>query len=207
MATTLKEKLLTIWKDLVWAGFISTVLSAAFLALVGLLWILLGNHTFAETYALVLKALAYRVPVYVFLSLLGAYFIVKLLLKLVKKKPDPIWDLEIGNYRFGELFDILSSNFLPVQTRQMQWNHTQPRTDNLLMLFMLYNTFLNRGISLEYPNDDGGFGWGILSIRLMEYGLVNRVSVADEEVSGAFNDVFFTSEVGAKFHANVENFS
>ncbi|RZK42081.1 MAG: hypothetical protein EOO61_05615 [Hymenobacter sp.] len=208
--TTTKEKISKVWNDPVGAGFISTVLSTAFLAIVGLIWIKLGNHTVEETYALVIQGLAYKLPVYVFLSLIGSYFIVRLIVALVKPKrkpePDPIWDAQIGHFSFRDLYTILSNNFLPVPTMGMEYGGREAPNNNLLILFVKNNTVFNRGVSLHSPHtrQDGGYAWGVLAPRLMEYGLVRQVKEPNKDVPGAMDEIFYTSETGAKFYATVE---
>lgn len=191
-----------LWKDPVW----SKVISAGLIAFIVWVWAHINEYSAHDVYDGVLRTLAFRIPVYLPLALVGLYYLAKAVIKSIKtkEKVDPIWGEQIGNYTFKELFDILSARFVPVQTRGMEWGGREAPKENVLIQFYARNMYYSRGVSLDYPRDDGGYLYGVLANVLMEYGLVRKVAEPNEELPNVLDDVYYTSDLGAKFHSNLE---
>jgi len=188
----------SIWKDSVWSKLISTGL----ILLIATFWANYSNYSLEDIYNFFIDGLTYKTPIFVFLSLIGIYFLVKLLIKLFKKKSDLIWNEQVGNYKFKELYKILSNQNYQIGTVGMGYSGKKPPKEDLLTLFHNYSPILNRGIDLNDNLDDGGYLYGVLAPKLVGYGLVNKF-----ESKNSF-DVkvikYETSEIGHKFFALLE---
>ena len=100
-----RETLLKIWKDPVW----SKVISTGIILLIATIWTKYSNYTSQDIYDFFILILTYKLPIFVFLSVFGIYILTKIIIKLFKRKENPIWDEQVGNYKFKELYQILSS--------------------------------------------------------------------------------------------------
>jgi hypothetical protein len=195
----IEEAVLKIWKDPVW----SKVISAGIILLIATLWAKYNNYSSQQIYNFVIFILSYKFPVFVFLSIVGAYFLIKLVIRLFKRKIDPIWDEQVGNYKFKELYKILSSQNLPVGTNGMGWSGQKPPEEDLLTMFHTYSTFFNKGINLDDDYQDGGYLYGVLAPKLVGYGLLDKIETKNLQID--FMDIKYqTSEVGQKFFALLE---
>lgn len=197
---SIKEGFLNIWKDPVW----SKVISAGIIALIAVIWAKITNHTWAEIYDFVLSVLSFKLPVYLFLSTIALYFIVKLCIKLFKKRKDPLWDEQMGNYTFKELYNILLTETFPVTTMRMQMSGMSALTDDLLILFRIYYTYLNKGVDFDDNIDDGSYLYSVLAPRLVGYGLVEAYQKPLNDLPDQTEVAYKTSELGHKFHASLE---
>jgi hypothetical protein len=196
----IKEGFLKIWKDPVW----SKVISAGIIALIAVIWAKITNHSWAEIYEFIIKVLSFQLPVYIFLSVIGLYFIVKLCIKLFKKRKDPLWDEQMGNYTFKELYNILITETFPVTTMGMQMSGRAAPNDDLLMLFRMYYTYLNKGIDFDDNIQDGGYLYGVLAPKLVGYGLVEAFEKPLRDLPDQTEVAYKTSELGHRFHASLE---
>lgn len=196
----IKEGLLKIWKDPVW----SNLISAGIIALIALIWAKITNHTWAEIYDFVLKVLAFKLHIYIFLSAIGLYFTVKLCIKLFRKKKDPLWDEQIGNYTFKELYNILITQTFPVATNGMQMSGMPAPTDDLLMLFRVYYTYLNKGVDFDDNIQDGSYLYSVLAPKLLGYGLVEAYQKPLNDLPDRSEVAYKTSGLGHKFHASLD---
>ncbi len=192
----IKANFSKIWKDAVW----SKVISTGIIALIALTWAKITNHTWAEIYGFIISALSFKLPVYLFLSVIGLYFIVK----LFKKRKDPLWDEQIGNYTFKDLYNILLTETFPVKTVGMQMSGMPAPTDSLLFLFRIYYTYLNKGIDFEDNINDGSYLYSVLAPRLVGYGLVEVYQKPLSDLPDQMETAYKTSELGHKFHASLE---
>jgi hypothetical protein len=197
---SIKEEFLKIWKDPVW----SKVISAGIIAFIAIVWAKITNHTWSEIYDFIINVLSLQMPVYIFLSTIGFYFIVKLCIKLFKKKRDPLWDEQMGNYTFKELYNILITETFPVSTMGMQMSGRPAPTDDLLMLFRMYYTYLNKGIDFDSNIHDGGYLYGVLASKLVGYGLVEAYQKPLRDLPDQTQVAYKTSELGHRFHASLE---
>lgn len=188
-----------IWKDSVWSKLISTGL----ILLIATIWTSYSNYSIKDIYDFFINGLTYKTPVFVFLSLIGIYFLIKLIIRLFRKKTDPIWDEQVGNYKFKELYEILRNQNYPVGTVGMGYSGRKPPQENLLSLFHTYSPILNRGIDLDSNLDDGGYLYGVLAPKLVGYGLVNKLESKNLEIN-VMDIKYETSEVGHKFFALLE---
>jgi hypothetical protein len=193
------EAILKIWKDPVW----SKVISAGIILLIATIWTKYSNYSSQQVYDFLILILTYKLPIFVFLSIIGLYFLTKLLVRLFKKKNDPIWDEQVGNYKFKELYQILSNQNYPVGTVGMGWSGQKPPEDDLLTMFHNFITYFNRGLKLDDNIDDGGYLYGVLAPKLVGYGLLDKIETKNLQID--FIDIKYqTSEVGKKFYALLE---
>lgn len=190
---------LKIWKDPVW----SKVISAGIILLIATIWTKYSNYSGQDVYDFFILLLAYKLQVFVFLSIIGLYFLTKLLIRLFKKKIDPIWDEQVGNYKFKELYQILSSQNFPVGTVGMRWAGRKPPEDDLLTMFHTYITFFNRGLNLDDNLEDGGYLYGVLAPKLVGYGLLDKIETKNLQID-VMDIKYQTSEFGHKFYALLE---
>ena len=188
-----------IWKDSVWSRIISTGL----ILLITSIWTNYSGYNIKDIYNFIINGLTFRIPIYFFLSITGLYFLTKLIVKLFRKKADPIWDEQIGNYSFKELYEILLNQNYEVGTNGMGYSGRKPPKDNLLTLFHNYSPLLNRGIDLDDNIDDGGYLYGILAPKLVGYGLVKKLESKNLEID-VMDLKYETSENGHKFFALLE---
>ncbi|MBX2932000.1 MAG: hypothetical protein KF781_08655 [Chitinophagaceae bacterium] len=193
------EAILKIWKDPVW----SKVISAGIILLIATIWARYSNYSWQEIYDFFILLLTYKLPIFVFLSIIGLYFLTKLLIRLFKKKIDPIWDEQVGNYKFKELYQILSNQNFPVETVGMSWSGRKPPEEDLLTMFHSYITFFNRGLNLDDNLDDGGYLYGVLAPKLVGYGLLDKIETKNLQID-VMDIKYQTSEIGQKFYALLE---
>jgi hypothetical protein len=194
----IRDKIIKIWKDPVW----SKVISAAIIFIIVTIWAKYSNYTNEQVYNFFILVLTYKIPIFLFLSIIGLYFISKLVIKLFKKKNDPIWDEQVGNYTFKELYQILSIQNYPVGTVGMGYSGRKPPENDLLSMFHTYSPILNRGIGLD-DDFDGGYLYGVLSPKLISYGLVDKIETKNIEID-VMDIKYQTSEIGHKFFALLE---
>ena len=187
------------WKDPVW----SKVISAGIILLIATLWAKYSNYSAKQIYNFIISFLTYKLPIFVFLSLISLYFLTKLVIRLFKKKTDPIWDEQVGNYTFKELYQILSSQNLPVSTIGMGWAGRKPPEDDLLTLFHINSIFFNRGLKLDNDFGDGGYLYGVLAPKLVGYGLIDKIETKNLKID-VMDVKYQTSEMGHKFFALLE---
>ena len=195
-----KEGFLKIWKDSVW----SKVISAGIIALVAVVWAKITNHTWAEVNDFVVKFLTFRMPVYIFLSAIGTYFIVQLLKNFFIKSKDPLWDEQMGNYTFTELHNILLTETFPVTTNGMQMSGMNAPNDDLLMLFRIYYIYLNKGVGFDDNIEDGSYLYSVLAPRFVGYGLVDVYQKPLNDLPDRTEVAYKTSLLGHKFYASLE---
>jgi len=188
-----------IWKNTVWSKLISTGL----IVLIGAIWTNYSSYSLNDIYNYFINVLTYKIPAFAFLSIIGIYFIVKFLIKLFRKKTDPIWDEQCGNYKFRELYEILSNQNYEVGTKEMELSGHKAPTADLLMMFYHYSPVFNKGLNMRQDTGDGGYLYGILAPKLVGYGLVNKLESKNLEID--FMDIKYeTSEVGHKFFGLIE---
>ncbi len=193
------DTILKIWKDPVW----SKVISAGIILLIATLWTKYSNYSSQQVYDFFICLLTYKLPIFVFLSIIGLYFLTKLIIRLFKKKTDPIWDEQVGNYKFKELYQILQNQNYPIGTNGMNWSGQKPPEDDLLTMFHTFITFFNRGLNLDDNLEDGGYLYGILAPKLVGYGLVDKIETKNLQID-VMDIKYQTSEVGHKFFALLE---
>lgn len=187
------KKIIEIWKDPVW----SKVISTAIIFIIVTIWAKYSNYTNEQVYNFFILILIYKIPVFLFLSLIGLYFISKAVIKLLEKKNDPIWNEQIGNYTFEELYKILSSQNYPVGTVGMGYSRINPPENDLMSMFHAFSPILNRGIGMDYEADEG-YLYGVLSPKLVSYGLVDKIEIKNLEID-VMDIKYQTSENGLPY--------
>jgi hypothetical protein len=192
--------LLKIWKDSVW----SNVISVGIIFLIGLVGAKVTNHSWSEIYSFIIKVLSFQAPIYLFLSAIALYFVARLIVNLVKKRKDPFWDEQMGNYTFKELHNILLLNKWPVQTAGMAMVGKKAPEDDLMFLFRLYYPILTKGVDFYDNVDDAQYLYGALAPKLVGFGLVEAYDKPNENLPGRTNIAYRVSEVGHRFHAKMD---
>jgi len=195
-----KDFFLKIWKDAVW----SKVIAGGILVAIPIVWAKITNHSWNEIYQFVIKVLSFPLPLYVFLSVIALYFIVKKCIQLFKKRKDPFWDEQMGNYTFKELYNILLTETMPVRTKGMELFGRNAPNDNLLFLFQVYYSTLNSGFGFGDNIDDGGYLYGVFAPRLVGYGLVDEYQKPNDDLPDRTDVAYKTSALGHKFHAALD---
>ncbi|AEA45342.1 hypothetical protein [Fluviicola taffensis] len=188
-----------VWKDPVW----SKVISAGIILLVATLWTKYSNYSAQEVYTFIVSCLKYELPVFVFLSIIGLFFLTKWLIRFFKRNKHPIWDEQVGNYKFGELYHILLNQNLPFGTNGMNWSGQEPPQEDLLNMFHVYSPFFNKGVTLNDELNDGGYLYGVLAPKLVGYGLLEKIETKNLQID-VMDIKYQTSEVGYKFYALLE---
>jgi hypothetical protein len=193
------ESIIRIWKDPVW----SKVISVGIILLITTIWTKYSKYSSQQVYDFLISILTYKLPIFVFLSIAGLYFLTKILIRLFKKKTDPIWDEQVGNYKFKELYQILQNQNYPIRTNGMSWSGQKPPEEDLLTMFHTSSTFFNRGLNLEDDLKDGGYLYGILAPKLVGYGLLDKIETKNLQID-VMEIKYQTSEIGHKFYALIE---
>jgi len=195
-----KETFLKIWRDPVW----SNVIAGSFIIAIPVVLAKITHHTWGEIYQFLKTILSFELPVYFFLSVIGLYFIVQLCRQIFIKKKDPLWDEQIGNYTFKQLYNILLTQTFPVRTDGMVMTGRQPPSGDLLYLFRLYYLHLNKGVDIEDNTDDGGYLYSIFAPKMVGFGLVDEYQKPDVNLPNVTDTAYKTSALGHKFHASLE---
>ncbi len=196
----IKKGFLKIWDNAVW----SKVISAGIIAAIAVVWAKITNHTWGQIYDFIIKVLSFQLPVFVFLSVFGIFFIVKFSIKFFKKKKDPLWDEQMGNYNFKELYNILITETFPVTTMGMEMSGRPAPIEDLLILFRTYYTYLNKGVDFDDNIDDGGYLYNVLAPKFVGYGLVEIYQKPLNDLPERSEVAYKTSELGHKFHSSLE---
>ncbi len=192
------SKILIIWKDPVWSKVIATGL----IFIIAYIWAKFSKFSLADIWDYVIVILSIKVPIYFILSIIGLVYIIILIIRFFKPK-DNIGNEPMGNFTFKELYLILQNQNLPFGTHSMSFSGTPPPQDDLLTLFHLYMPYLNSGVTIERPHDDGGYLYGILCPKLIGYGLVDKIEVKNNELN-IIEIIYKSSELGKKFYSFVE---
>ncbi len=192
------NKILIVWKDPVW----SKVIATGIIVLIGIIWAKYSRFTLDDTLNLVISILSFKVPIYLILSLVGLIYIIIMIIKYFRNRTD-IGSEPMGNFTFKELYKILQNQNLPVGTVGMGFSGQQPPQQDLLYLFLMYITYLNVGVTIESPRDDGGYLYGVLCPKLIGYGIVDKIETKNEKID-IVEIKYETSELGKKFYSYVE---
>ncbi len=195
-----KEIFFKIWKDPVW----SKVISGIILVGVPILWAKITHHSWEEIYGYIITILTFNFPLYAYLSAVALFFIVRFSIQWFKRKRDPFWDEQIGNYTFKELYNILLTETLPVRTQGMEWFGRDAPNDSLLFTFQVYYSTLNTGFGPDDDIQDGGYLYGVFAPRMVGFGLVDEYQKPYFDLPDKTGTAFKTSALGHKFHASLD---
>ncbi|UYQ92200.1 hypothetical protein MKQ68_19110 [Chitinophaga horti] len=124
-------------------------------------------------------------------------------MKLFVKRKEPFWDQPMGNFTFRKLYNQMISQNLLFTTKGMELSGQQPPSECLLDLFQIYYTRYNAGLDGE-DRQDGAYGYSILSPKLLGYGLITATETPNQHLPHIREIVYRTSELGHKFHAELE---
>lgn len=138
------------------------------------------------------------------ISLLARYFYFKYFQKQ-KKQKDYFLGKYIGNYKFGNLNNVLLTSYITLpQNLQITLNI---RELDLLTCFRMFIANFNTGVSWNDSFSNGDFLHYNLGPRLMSYGLCEKIPSLDNNTEGNINTYDIqTSENGYKFFALLESF-
>lgn len=192
-----EEWFLKTWKDSVW----SKVIAASIIGIFGT-WSYCAFNGFK---AFVRCILLLELPIYIFILIAMAIYLVKLAIqKLLREEiagalPYDINQEIVGDYTFGQLVNILSNTTIAENTYMMEHNDMDFSKVDVLTLFNEFYSYLNKGVSNSSVFDECGLLWGILAPKLVDYKLmkiVEQVIYTEKEVP----PTFIVSEEGAKFY-------
>ena len=200
LGSQIKNTFFKIWNDNVWSNLIAAIIFAA----VALTWAKITNHSWGDIYNFSVTILTFKLPIYFFLSLTGFYFIIKKCIQFFKKHKDPLWDEQMGNYTFKQLYNIMLTEKMPIQTQGMKMSGHGPLTDDFLLLFRVYYTLLNSGVGLDQSMKDGGYLYNYFAPRMVGFGLVEGYQKPDDNLPGVSDIAYKTSELGHKFHSSLD---
>ncbi len=182
----------------------SKVIASAIIFLIATIWTKYSDYTFNDIFNFLVTVLTTPFPLYLTLSIISLYYIIRYSIKFFKSQTHPIWDEQVGNYKFRELYAVLQRQNYPVQTMGMQYSGQSAPEEDLLAVFMAYAPVINMGVTLDRPHDDGGFLYGILCPKLISYGLVTRTVIEEEGVGTVEIMRYDMSDIGHKFHSLME---
>lgn len=216
------------WKDPVWSKVISTgIISLCGIVGTGalLVWKAIDPKAFKRFMSLVLEYLtgSLTFPIWFVLAAIGLivllFFLTRAAIRFPRKQQNkvamrnPVWDEQVGKHSFEELYNLLATQRLRVQTNYMRLNGVAAPEETLLEQFLAFYDAFRKGIPYgekmilrfmgEVEMNDGGYVPEVLAPKLMEYDLLVTSSL-DHKVAG--QDKVFTiitynvSEVGYKFY-------
>jgi hypothetical protein len=194
------DLILKTWKDPVWSKVIATTI----IFLIATAWTKYSDYTLNDITSFLVTVLTTPFPLYLTLSIISIYYIIRLAIKFFKSRTHPIWDEQVGNYKFKELYAVLQRQNYSVQTIGMQYSGQSAPEENLLAVFMTYAAVINMGVTLDRPHDDGGYLYGVLCPKLISYGLVTKTVIEEEGLGTVERMRFDMSDVGHKFHSLME---
>ncbi len=198
------DYILKAWKDPVW----SKVIASAIIFLIATIWTRYSNYSVSDILKSIADILTIPFPLYLTLSIIGLLLLTRFAIQFFKsKRTHPIWDEQVGNYKFKELYSILQGQNFPVETVGMKYSGRKAPEDNLLLLFMTYSSMINVGVTLNSSHDDSGYLYGILCPKFVSYGLVTKNVIKELELGSVEMIRYETSELGHKFYALVEKVS
>jgi hypothetical protein len=137
------------------------------------------------------------------LILMVIYFLFLKFIKKQKAYKETLLKTKVGNYRFGELNNILLTTQIKVP--DIIKDRIQIDELDLLTLFRLYISQLNTVIDSDHPTNDGEFLYFNLGPKLISYGLCERIpSIKNSREENPKTYSITTSDVGYKFFALIE---
>lgn len=185
------------WKDSVWSKVIANFIwdygrpfIIPIIASIGAyIWKSVDKNSF-------LSFIEYQVSFPLWVGLLAAFFgwLIIIFAKYWRKKRavvarNPVWDTQIGNYIFEELYSKLNQK-LRVRTSRMDSSGVAPPDTLIVTQFKEHYEKFNKGISGgetlilraigELNMNDGGYIVDVLAPKLTEYGLLTETK--DEQI-------------------------
>ena len=197
-----KSRILGIWKDPVGSGIILFIITA----ILTWGWNTIDVNSFTVFKGYIFDVLKYRLPFWISILFGLAIWMCLLIYRRFKKKDtfenNPIWNEQLGDYTTKELYLILLKQTLPFRTRGMMWSDEKPPADNLIILLSKYEIFFSHGVSNLDNIHDGGYAYGILAPKLLQYQLVGCKTEKDKHDIEKIT--YQTSDLGRKFISNLE---
>jgi hypothetical protein len=135
----IKDFILKIWRDPVW----SKLIAGAIAAIVLFIYAQVNSYTFKDLYGLIINVLTFNIPVFLVFSIIGSLYLFIFFKKLLfKKSRDPIWDEEIGNFSFEELYKIMQRQEIPARTsQQTPAGFREEKKQSIRFIYTFKNTF------------------------------------------------------------------
>jgi hypothetical protein len=206
---TLKQKkknhFSAVWKDSVFSKVIANGILLLFTLIAIIIGQLLNVSTAEEfiTYFFCLEIKLYLLLLTAIIILVGYYTY----LRFLRKKDDgskAFLSQEIGDYRFGDLNNILLTSYQEIPlVLQFEMGHKEL---DLLTLFKITIPLYCSGMDWDNPNDESGFLYYRLGPRLISYGLLDRVPSITNDTNQNINSFTIQpSKEGFKFFALLES--
>ena len=197
-----EEVFFKIWKDPVWSKVIAGGIIGG-IAGIGA-WAAFARASFNIVLAYITCILTIQVSLFWILLISWAILFIPYIWNKIYPKPSlpadsyNISNEVIGDYKLGELIEILSKEKVTQRTRLMDLHNIYFDKDDLLKLFKEFYTDLNRGVSGTSHFDEYGFLWGVLAPKLLDYGLTKKVDQAIF-TREADDTTYIVSEDGRRF--------
>jgi hypothetical protein len=185
-----------IWKDPV----ISTIIATLIIAFAPTIWAIIKQYSILNFYKYLLSL---KIPVYIILL---SFFVILLIIKTIiylLRTNKTFWEEEFGEFTFEELYNILKNQNLPVQTNGMRMFGKYAPQENLLIQFCLHKIFLNMGVTMEMRIEDGGYLYGVLCPKMIDYDLVEKIEYKDKKTNTDLIKYQIT-EMGNRFYRLIE---
>lgn len=183
----------------VWSGIVGGIGVAILTPVVLGIWALLGDLTFRDTVNLLWVKLNHQIPIYYILFLIPLIYILRFVKLRRSAENDPIWEETIGNYTFGNLFEILTGEYLHLpEALNADAFYSE---NNLMYLFYNAATTLGQGVTYKTPNNFPKYLFHWLCPQLLVYDLVNKINIPMTPGSSVMEDMYILSENGKKLYA------
>ena len=138
------------------------------------------------------------------LLILGYYIYLKFNKKAEKQRREFL-NQKVGNYRFGDLNNILLTTYL--ETPSSIRSETGLKELDLMTYFRLFISYFSKGIDWDYPGTEGVFLYYQLGPKLVSYGLCEMIPSLKNKTKGEIKSYdIFTSKEGHLFFALLESF-
>lgn len=201
-----KNLFLKIWKDSVFSKLIASGILISLPFISTSIYKLIEDKDIRETLSnfLDLDIKLYTLLI-ISISLIIIYFIYLKVSKRKQKNLENLWYQKVGNYRFGDLNNILLTTYMetpPEIRRELGINEI-----DLLRLFLLYIPRFNMGVEWDEPGPEGIFLSHKIGPKLISYGLCELTPSLKNNQDGEINSYdIFTSEIGYLFFSIYETY-
>lgn len=190
----------TAWIDPVWSKVIAALI-------IGIPSITTTSFLlyFTPTKDFIKAVLYYKLPVYSLLSAIGIGTILNICYEFVKPKfkGHSLWDEQLGNYSFWNLYRIMSNKFIGANALGIEASQNSLSSHNILILFYDYSSYLSTGITSINPSNDSRFGFLYLAPELIPFQLVEADNVYNGDKSQIIKTTYRFTALGLKFHASL----
>lgn len=209
----MKERFWKVWKDPVG----SKVIAVGIVAFITLIWSLISFPSLKDFFSQIMTWLNYKITIPVWVGLLATLIVWQIIIFVKnwrKKRADvprnPVWDTQIGDYTFEELYSKLNQK-LRVRTSKMDNSGVAPPDTLIIIQFMKHYDKFNKGVSGgetlmlramgELNMNDGGYMVDVLAPKLTEYGLLMEIK-SEQVLNGKSYSIvtYKISDLGYEFY-------